>query len=221
MTAPRGVIAWVLIALFAVPVRAQVASPKKHAPLLDGSRDRIVRSAYVPSEDQPQGEVRLIRRGSAVVMQTVLYSIYLKRVVAEIRRKERALWPATRQGRADSVRYADALAAASRRIEQRFRQREKRQDRHRKLLIEFILSEGAALVALYEPDVEKGEEHLLVKAKRPVVLLELSRAYVRGDIHEIAWDALKMTKKETKQILEPLLPAEPPGKEAQSNREEN
>ncbi len=48
---------------------------------------------------------------------------------------------------------------------------------------------------------------------------ELSRAYVRGDIYEITWDALGLSKKESKKLLEPMLPSEPAGKEAQPEQE--
>jgi hypothetical protein len=183
----------------------------RFTPLLDGAEDRIVRSEFVPSEALQQGEVRLIRRGGAVVMQTVLYTRFLKRVVAEIRRKDLAVWPETREGHADSLRYIDALMEASSRILQRYEQRENRGDRHLKLLIEFILSERAALVALYEPELEKAEGHYRIAAKHPIAVLELSRAYVRGDIYEIAWDALKLTRKESVRLLEPMLPAERAG----------
>jgi hypothetical protein len=183
----------------------------RFAPLLDSAEDRIVRSEFVPSEALQQGEVRLIRRGGAAVMQTVLYTRFLKRVVAEIRRKDLAAWPETREGHADSLRYIDALMEASSRILQRYEQRENRGDRHQKLLIEFILSERAALVAFYEPELEKTEGHNRIAAKHLIAVLELSRAYVRGDIYEIAWDALKLTRKESVRLLEPMLPAEREG----------
>jgi hypothetical protein len=198
---------------------AEVQEAKRYASLLDGAEDRIVQSAYVPSEEQPQGEVRLLRRGDAVVMQTVLHSKFLKRVVAEIRKKESASWPAEREGHADSIRYVDALTEANNRIQQRFRQRKSRSERRQKLLIEFILSEKSALVALYEPELAEEDGRYRVTSKSPVAILELSRAYVRGDIHEIAWDALGLSKKEAKKLLEPMLPGEPAVKEAAPARE--
>jgi hypothetical protein len=204
--------------LFAGAGRAEGQAAKRHAPLLDGGKDRIVRSAFVPAEGQPQGEVHLIRRGDAVVMQTVLYSKFMKRVVAEIRNKERPLWPATRKGHADSLRYLDALMKADARIRQRPRRGETGGERRRKLLIEFILSEKAALVAFFEPEIKVEEGHYRVTAKRPITVLELSRAYVRGDIYEIAWDALTLTREESEKLLEPMLPPEPAGKDPEPGK---
>lgn len=210
----KSSIAAVVLAL-SLPIanagQGEVNASTRYAPLLDGAKDRIVRSAFVPSEELQQGEVRLIRRGGAIVMQTVLYTRFLMRVVAEIRRKDLAAWPEKREGHADSLRYIDALMDASSRIRQRFQERGNRGERRQELLIEFILSERAALVAFYEPELEKEEGHYRVNAKDPITVLELSRAYVRGDIYEIAWDALNLTRKESVRLLEPMLPAEPAG----------
>jgi hypothetical protein len=193
----------------------------KYEPLLDGAKDQMVRSAFVPSEEWPQGEVRLLRRGGTVVMQTVLFSKFLKLVVAEIRRKELAAWPRKSEGYADSHRYIDALSEANGRIQRQFRERVTRSDRRQTLLIEFILSGNAALVALYEPQIEEEEGHYVVASKHPITVLELSRAYVRGDIYEIAQDALGLTRVEAKKLLEPMLPPEPAGSEAQPEQEGN
>lgn len=191
--------------LVAQTVGAQGDGSTRNAPFLNGKNDQIVRSAFVPSRWLPQGEVLLLRRGDAVVMQTVLFSSYLDRVVAEIRRKEQALWPPGRQGHADSERYLDALAAAREGI-----RRDAGQDRpgrqRQKLLIEFILSGRAALLALFEPDIEEKDGHYRVTAKRPISVLDLSPVYVRGNIYEIAWDALRMSREESEALLEPMLP---------------
>lgn len=198
--------------------QAEGQAAKRFAPLLDGRNDRVVRSAFVPAEGQPQGEVHLIRRGNAVVMQTVLYSKFMKRVVAGIRHKEQPVWPPTRKGHADSLRYLDALTKAEARIRQRPGEGETGDERRRKLLIEFILSEKAALVAFFEPEIKEDRGHFRVIAKRPITVLELSRAYVRGDIYEIAWDALMLTREESKAVLDPILPADPVGEEAQPEK---
>jgi hypothetical protein len=180
----------------------------KYAELLDRGRDRVTRSAFVPDEEQPQGEVRLIRRGGAAVMQTVLYSNFLKRVVAEIRKKELSSWPPDREGHKDSLKYIDAVLKTQSRIEDRFRERRNRLDRRRKMLIEFILSDNASIVALSEPELEEKSGRMRIVSARPMVLLELPRGYVRGNFYEIAVDALKLSPKEAKALLDPLLPGE-------------
>lgn len=200
---------------------AEVMQPPTSARLLDGGRDNVVLRAFVPSDDQPQGEVRLIRRGAAAVMQTVLYTKFLKRVVEEIRKKELASWPRDRDGHDDARRYIDAVLEARNRIQEHFQGRRNRGDRRQKMLIEFVLSDKASVVAISEPDLEEENGHMRIVSKRPIVVLALSRTYVRGDMYEIAWDALKLGKKESRELLEPLLPrqsgtdAEPPGESGQ------
>lgn len=186
------------------------AAEAGRTPAPGGVRDEVVLAAFVPSADQPQGEVRLVRRGDAAVMQTVLYSRYLKRVVAEIRRKELASWPPSREGHEDARRYIQAVLEARERIQRRFRERADRGDRRQKMLIEFILSGTASLVTISEPELEEVNGHMRVVSKRPIAALELSRTYVRGDIYEIARDALSLGRKEAKDVLEPLLPPESP-----------
>jgi len=96
-------------------MRGTVVSGQSNlAPLLDASRDEIVRSAVVPSVLLPLAEVRLIRRDGSVVMQTVIASSLLKRVIEEIRNKERSAWKPGAEGYADSERYLAALDKAYR-----------------------------------------------------------------------------------------------------------
>jgi hypothetical protein len=141
-------------------------------------------------------------------MQTVLYTTILKRVVGEIRKKELASWPPGRAGHDDALRYIEALRDARDRIEERLARRGRRGGRRRTMLIEFILSDDASLVAFAEPELEEADGHMRVVKRRPIKVLELPRNYVRGDIYEIARDALGLGKKEARKVLDPLLPPE-------------
>jgi hypothetical protein len=211
MKGPAAAAAIMLCVLLPEAGRAGFDEAARYAALLDGGEDRVVRSAFVPSKTLQQGEVRLIRRGRAVVMQTALSSRYLKRVVAGIRGKEAASWPEGRKGREDSLRYVDALTRAQAAVRERSRQRGDRQDRRRKLLIEFILSERDSLVALSEPELgEDAVGHFRVVSKKPLAVIPLSRTYILGNIYEIARDALKLEGREAQELLEQLLPPEGP-----------
>ena len=206
----RLLAALVLGVIFRPAVAAEGIPKAEYARLLDGSRDEIVRSEFVPSEERPVGEVRLVRRGPAVVMQTVLYTTLLSRVVAEIRKKDVADWPASRRGHDDAMKYIEAIQSAQAGIQERFRRREHRGDRRQRMLIEFILSRNASIVAIAEPALAEVGGHMRVVSRRPIAILPLSRAYVRGNIYEIAWDALKLGRKESRDLLEPMLPPETP-----------
>jgi len=216
----RRCLAALVLAVIVVPAVALGGNPQAtRAPLLDGSRDAVVRAEFVPSEEQPVGEVRLARRGHAVVVQTVLYTKFLKRVVAEIRKKEMTAWPPDRPGHDDAMKYVDALQSAQAGIQERFRSRGDRGDRSQRMLIEFILSGDASIVAIAEPTlVEKGGR-MRVASRRQIAALPLSRAYVRGNIYEIAWDALKLDREESWGILEPMLPPESPADAGPSDKE--
>jgi hypothetical protein len=207
----RQVLAALVLAAIAAPAgAAEGKPPAAWARLLDGSGDDVVRAEFVPSEEQPVGEVRLVRRGSAVVMQTVLYTKFLKRVVAEIRKKEMAAWPRDRHGHGDAVKYVEAIRSAQAGIQERFRRREDRGDRSQRMLIEFILSGQASIVAIAEPTLAEEGGRMRVISRRQIAVLPLSRTYVRGNIYEIAWDALKLDRKESWGLLEPMLPPESP-----------
>ncbi len=204
-------LAVLILGVFSLPaVAAEGTSEAAYARLLDGSRDEIVRSEFVPSGQQPVGEVRLVRRGSAVVMQTILYTSFLKRVVAEIRKKDVADWPVSRHGHDDAMKYIEAIQSAQAGIQERFRRREHRGDRRQRMLIEFILSRNASIVAIAEPSLAAADGHVRVVARRQIAILPLSRVYVRGNFYEIAWDALKLGRKESRDLLEPMLPPETP-----------
>ncbi len=202
-------LAVLILGVLSLPAVAAEETPKAgYARLLDGSRDEIVRSEFVPSAEQPVGEVRLVRRGPAVVMQTVLSTSFLKRVVAEIRKKDVADWPASRRGHDDAMKYVEAIQSAQAGIQERFRRREHRGDRRQRMLIEFILSRDASIVAIAEPALSEADGHMRVVSRRQIAVLPLSRVYVRGNIYEIAWDALKLGRKESRDLLEPMLPPE-------------
>ncbi len=204
-------VAVLILGVFSLPAVAAKGTPQAdYARLLDGSRDEIVRSEFVPSGEQPVGEVRLVRRGPAVVMQTVLYTTLLKRVVAEIRKKDLADWPASRHGHDDAMKYIEAIRSAQAGIQERFRRGEHRGERRQTMLIEFILSGNTSFVAIAEPSLAEAGGHMRVVSRRQIAVLPLSRAYVRGNIYEIARDALKLDRKRSRDLLEPMLPPESP-----------
>jgi hypothetical protein len=199
--------AFTLLLFFLIAVSAAAADPARDfSSLVDSSRDEVVRVALVPSEEDPHAEVRLVRRGAAAVMQTLIVSRLLKRVVGQIHEKETSLWPPERKGHKDAARYVDALERAYRTVEGRFRKQETRGDRRRKMLIEFILSGETAIVAFLDPDIEGDFGGFRIGRRELLEILPLSRHYVRENMHEISIDSMDLSRREAEEMLKPLLP---------------
>jgi hypothetical protein len=192
-----------VLGLFVCTVGA-AAVGADHAP---GDAGRVVNRAYVPSPERRVGEVRLIERGGAVVVQTLLYSKVLKRVVAEIRAKEERNWPPERDGHADMQRYVAALEAARQEIWRRL-PKDRTADRPQRLLIEFVAGDRAAEVALAEFDFVERHGAVEITARRPLATLDLSAPYVRRNMRLILQDAFGRPADEIAPAG--MLPPEPP-----------
>jgi hypothetical protein len=178
---------------------------------LDPRSDEVVARSYVPSPEQRVGEVRLVRRGDANVVQTLLYTKVLSRVVAEIRRKELANWPEG-PGRADALRYVEALSATQSRIFRELPARGPAGDRLQKMWIEFVVAPGAALVAIGRFEMEGRDGEVRIASREPLVVMEPSRDYVLRNMRLIAADSFHVEGEALRALLQPLewLRAPPP-----------
>jgi len=198
-------VAWLLVACLNVALAAaEPVVPARLAPLFDASHDEIVRQTAVPSPEQKVGEVRLVRRGDYDVVQTLLYTKVLSRVVAEIRKKELAGWP-DGPGHDDSLRYVEALEGVRRTIWNRMPRDKQIADRRQKLWIEFVLGERAAAVALgaFEMDdgIDAADGGVRVRTREPLVVLEPSRAYVHRNMRLIAADSFHVEEAALGEVL--------------------
>jgi hypothetical protein len=171
---------------------AAPAATGDQAALLDIGRDVVVDRAFVPSAERPQGEVRIVRRGGHVVVQTVLYTRVLKRVVGAILDKERHNWPAGAAGHADAERYAAALEAFRRAAAERPDQVGAEVDRRVRALIEFIDAPGEPLVAIGGVTLEGTGAAVRVRARAAPAVLALSADYVRRNMALIVADAFSL-----------------------------
>ena len=79
------------------------------APAHQKPADEIIERASIRARGRSHGEVRLVRRGPALVLQTLLVTRNLARVATQIRDNEAANWPEGSWGHAESRRYRDAL----------------------------------------------------------------------------------------------------------------
>ena len=171
-------------ALLALLVAAPMPAPL--VPLFASRDDAVVAATPVPSPERPVGEVRLLRRGAAAVVQTVLDTALLPRVVAEIRNKEEANWPPDKPGHDDAVRYVAALEQVSDALRRQQPKDPRRAHRRLHLLIEFALSARQAAVAIsgWEPAADGA-----VRRVEPLVVLQPARDYVRANMRLIAADS--------------------------------
>lgn len=199
------------------------AARAQDAALLDASADKIVQRVFVPSPEQKVGEVRLILRGDANVVQTLLYTKVLSRVVGEIRKKELANWPADRAGHGDAARYLDALIDVQQKIWERMPKDQKVEDRRQRMLIEFVLSARAAVVMVGAFAMTEAGSEVTVVRREPMVTLELSRDYVKRNMRLIAADSFGVDDGALGPLLGPLellqergaAPADPPAASGQ------
>lgn len=165
---------------------AEPSDPIAPDPLLERSVDRLQRRADIRSRGGKHGEVRIVSRGGTRVVQTLLYTKLLRRVLAEIRSREHANWPATGRDSEASVRYLAALDRAERSIPRpRIGDRSAAEERRRPLLIEFVLSNSEAAVMLLEPRVRGGDDGLVIVDARLIERLDLPRDFVERDMRLI------------------------------------
>jgi hypothetical protein len=168
---------------------APTPTPDSRAALLDISHDVVVDRAFVPSAERPQGEVRIVRRDGHVVVQTLLYTRVLKRVVRSIGDKERRNWPEGAAGHDDMERYLAALEtfrlAAAEPPDTGATQTERRVQ----MLIEFIDAPAAPLVALGAATFEGTGKDVRVRARAKPSVPVVSADYVRRNMPLIVADA--------------------------------
>jgi hypothetical protein len=180
--------------------RAPAAQPTAAA-----AAEQVIDRIVVPSPDRKVGEVRLIRRGDRAVVQTVLRTKLLPRVVAEIRKKEIANWPPASDGYLASNRYVTALEAVAKRLRDRQPAASRAPDAERRLdvLIEFVLDAHTSMVQVGTFVMEDGGSEPRI-SPRPMFILELPREYVRENMRLIVADSFHVDGAALEAKLAPL-----------------
>ena len=172
------------------------------AKLDDATSDKVHTKTIVPDPARKVGEVRLVSRGDAVVVQTLLATKLLTRVIAEIGQKEAHNWPNPAES---SASYMAALRDADEKLKQR-EAAATSTDRRRRLLIEFAASAGeeAVFVGTFGSNGEIGA--LEVTARELFTTLHPPRDYVLRQIRLILADSFDLNENDVDQ-LGPLGPA--------------
>jgi hypothetical protein len=192
--------AGIALSLLAGAAAAQVSVPTALAPWLASGDERVVDRRVVPSPERKVGELRILKRGAATVVETLLYTKVLSRAIAAIREKEAANWP----GDPDAARYVAALERAQRQIWERLPRDARREDRRQKLWIDFVVAPDAAFVALGAFELEEKQGEVRVLRREPLAVLEPAPSYVRRNLLLIVADAFQLDEASAARLVGPL-----------------
>ena len=178
--------------LFATPaIAASDVSPE---------RDIVHARTAVPDEARKIGEVRLVTRGETTVVQTVIATRVIHRVVAEIRAKDEANWPPGSAGHDDMKRYVAALeeAAASLRAALPPVDARTTDDPERRVpfLIEFRANATASEVVVGTFELRDASSPYEIASARTLGQPSVSRDYVLENMRLILVDSFHVPKDE-------------------------
>jgi len=178
-----------------VDARASDRPPGLPDALLDAGADQVAAQTAVPDAVRKVGEVRLVRRGEATVVQTLLATKVLPRVVGEIRKKEAANWPPDKPGREDMERYVAALERVAAALASA-RDAGGDGDRRLRLMIEFVATADVAGLVLGSFDGEEVDGKLQPTARRPLETMVLKKTYGFRNMRLILADAFHVPEGE-------------------------
>lgn len=183
------------------------------SPLLDRSADVVVQSVAVPSPERRVGEVRVIKRHDGMVVQTLLATKILKRVVAEIRKKEELNWPEGNDRRSDMQLYAGALDEVQDIIwKETMRSNAGSADRgpyEQRMFLEFAADASSSVVILGSFDATQNAGTLTLSQMQALRTLDLSSPYVRRNMILIVADSFHISTERALEML-PLPPLKLP-----------
>jgi hypothetical protein len=197
------------IATVLTAARVVMAADGLPAALVDVTSDVVHARTVVPDDVRAVGEVRLVQRGGATVVQTVLATKLLRRVVAEIAHKERGNWAPDQPGVDGMQRYVDAVEAAARELEAARDAAGGGGDRRLRLIIEFVATPDAAGVALATFDASGQEGTFETPGRQGMSAFPLPRPYVLRNMRRILSDAFHRPEGDVG-ALGPLGPAARP-----------
>ncbi len=152
--------------------------------------EKILRRAWIPSAERPQGEIRLAERSGVPVIEVLLHTRVLKHVVARIRDKEKAAWSEGGEGEEASRRYLEALdqSVADVRRAHAPTPTEKGQPPPSPklgLLIEIGAAGERGFAAFSDVDVVEAKDGLEVRRVRPLRRLDQPVAWARRTVELI------------------------------------
>lgn len=177
---------------------------------LAAASEEVLARTPVPNAESPVGEVRLVRRGDTTVVQTLLVTRVLPRVIAEIRLKEERYWPSDDAGHDDMLAYVAALTGAQERLRATLPAADARNladaDRRLRLLIEFAASPTSVGVQLAEFSSLAEDRPYDIGSRRTLATPAVGRSYVLRNMRLILADSFHIAEPDVDR-LGPLGPA--------------
>jgi hypothetical protein len=196
----------VLLASLVAAAVAGAAAPPSTVPT-DAAADRVVKRTDVPDATRKVGEVRLVQRGDAIVVQTLLATKVIARVLAEIRKKETANWPADRPGHDDMERYLSAIDESAETL--RGERDAGDGDRRVRLAIELVATKDAQGLVLATFAGGETGGFLAPTDRRVLETVALGRPYVVRNMRLILADSFHVPEPDVDQLA-PLGPIASP-----------
>ena len=137
----------------------------------------------IPNRFIKQGEIRVLKQDDAVIVQTILHTKYLDRIVEEIDKKEKEYWGDEHEASRSYVSrlqeaVAEAHALAARNGEEK-----------RRLAINFIEDAKGTRTVFSMPKIVESEGRYAPVIGEPWQVLPCPRDYIRGNQDEIIDDA--------------------------------
>jgi hypothetical protein len=173
--------------------------------VLPAAQERIVRRTPVQGGGNLIGEVRILKRGDERVVEVVIVTGLLRRVIGEIRDKELANWPAGQAGHDDALAYVSALEEARNELAEKARRSPgggAAQGDHRlKMAIEFASSARAFSLTLWDVEAEREGDGYRVTSRRKLRTVAVGRDYVDRNMVSIVADSFRVSEEEAAAAL--------------------
>ncbi|MCX8071295.1 MAG: hypothetical protein N3C12_02420 [Candidatus Binatia bacterium] len=163
--------------------------------------ERIVHRCPIVAADATIGEVRLLLRNGSTVVQTLLQTVLMKRVVAEIRKKEESNWPAERPGANSARHYVSALERVQQRLWRQRTRNTRGPNPPQRLAIEFVSGPGGSWVELATFTAQGNPPNFEIETLTPLERLSLEPAYIAENLRLILLDACHLDRPRLDELL--------------------
>jgi hypothetical protein len=155
--------------------------------------EKLLRRAWIPSAERPQGEIRLVERSGEPVIEVVLHTRVLRHVVARIREKEMTNWPDGQPGAEARRSYVEAFEESAADVLRAHAptpgaKGQASTSAKVALLIEIGGGESGGFAVFSEPEVIESKDGLEIKKVRRLRQIALPGPYAKRNIELILAD---------------------------------